>query len=189
MEVYLDIENSRTKDVITVTVNLIKDKDDKEIIFDISSLNKEELKLLEDAIDENLTYTDIEMFFYENSRTPNFGPDYKYKIIDNKLILNKIPRKPIVEREEPKNEDWTLNYEDEFNTIASKFLKTEAQYLLIYGNKGVFEFKFMKDKPKDTIFMELFFDENYNMIALFKRKDSTSKAIRDNLEYINSYEE
>lgn len=188
MRAYIDIENSRTKDVITITVDVLKYEIDKEVIFDISSLNNKELKLLEDAIDEKLTYTDIEMFFIDDSNIPDFGPDYNYKMIGDKLILTGIPRKPIVKVEETKNEDWTLNYEEEFDRIASEFLKTDAQYLLIYGNGVNLEFEFIKSKPKDTIFMDLFFDKNYNMIALFKKREIISnKNLRDNLEYINSY--
>ncbi len=109
MKAYLDIENSKTQKVITICVDVLKYELDKEIIFDIAHLNNKELKLLEDAIDEKLTHTDIEIFFIDNNKTPIFGPDYTYKLIDNK------------------------------------------------------------------------------MIALFKRKETNSKTIRDNLEYINSY--
>lgn len=122
MKAYLDIENSRTQKVITICVNIIKYKVDNEIIFDISPLNNKELKLLENAINEKLTYTDIEMFFINNNKTPDFGPDYSYKIIDNKLILTRITKKKVEKiKDELKNEDWTLNYEEDFNIIGKTF--------------------------------------------------------------------
>lgn len=122
MKAYLDIENSRTQKVITICVNIIKYKVDNEIIFDISPLNNKELKLLENAINEKLTYTDIEMFFIDNNKTPDFGPDYSYKIIDNKLILTRITKKKVEKiKDELKNEDWTLNYEEDFNIIGKTF--------------------------------------------------------------------
>lgn len=122
MKAYLDIENSRTQKVITICVNIIKYKVDNEIIFDISPLNNKELKLLENAINEKLTYTDIEMFFINNNKTPDFGPDYSYKIIDNKLILTRITKKKAEKiKDELKNEDWTLNYEEDFNIMGKIF--------------------------------------------------------------------
>ena len=116
MKAYLDIENSKTQKVITLCVDVLKYELDKEIIFDIAHLNNKELKLLEDAIDEKLTHTDIEMFFIDNNKTPIFGPDYTYKLIDNKMILTKLKKKRTKYIEE-KNEDWTLNYEEDFNII------------------------------------------------------------------------
>ena len=130
MKAYLDIENSKTQKVITICVDVLKYELDKEIIFDIAHLNNKELKLLEDAIDEKLTHTDIEMFFIDNNKTPIFGPDYTYKLIDNKMILTKLKKKRTKYIEE-KNEDWTLNYEEDFNIIGSNFLKTNYNYLLI----------------------------------------------------------
>ena len=41
---------------------MIKYKYDSEVIFDISNLDKRELSLLYDAIDDNKQYIDIEMF-------------------------------------------------------------------------------------------------------------------------------
>ena len=36
--------------------------------------------------------------------------------------------------------------------------------------------------------MDLFFDKNYNMIALFKKKSNVNSTnLRDHLEYIDSY--
>ena len=86
MAAYIDIENSKTQKVETICVNVIK-YEEAEIIFDIVNLNNHELKILKNAINDKLTYTDIEMFFIDKSNIPNFGPDYEYEIIDNKLIL------------------------------------------------------------------------------------------------------
>lgn len=58
---YIDIENSKTQKVETICVNVIKCEED-EIIFDITNINSHELKILKNAINEKLTYTDIEMF-------------------------------------------------------------------------------------------------------------------------------
>lgn len=189
MKGYIDIENSKTQEVETLCVNIIKYEDDKEVIFDISTLNSHELEILKDAINENLTYTDIEMFFIDGSNIPNFGPDYKCKIVNNTLILDYIVKKkkrPI----EEKNEDWTLLYENEFEKLAFEFMKSNYQYLVIYRENGHLKSEFIKNKPKKSIFMDLFFDKNYNMIALFKKKkNANSTNLRDCLEYINSYYE
>ena len=50
MKSYIDIENSKTKKVETICVNVIKCALDKEIIFDISNINSHELEILKDAI-------------------------------------------------------------------------------------------------------------------------------------------
>ncbi len=189
MKSYIDIENSKTKKVETICVNVIKCVLDKEIIFDISNINSHELEILKDAINEKLTYTDIELFFIGESNIPHFGPDYKSKIVDKDLILDYIPRKK-KRCLEKKNEDWTVYYENAFNNIAFEFMKSACQYLLIYNEGGQLKSEFFKIKPKESIFMDLFFDKNYKMIALFKkRKNDFPANIRDNLEYINSYYE
>lgn len=186
MKAYIDIENSKTQNVDTICVDIIKYEYDSEVIFDISSLDKRELSLLYDAIDESKPYTDVEMFFIDDSNIPNFGPDYNYNVKDNKLILKYIPKKR-KEHVEEKNYDWTLNYEEEFNRIAYKFLNTKYNYLLIYNDDGI-KYEYLKDKPKDSIFMDLFYDNNFNMIALFKKKDKVNvNNLRGSLEYINSY--
>lgn len=186
MKAYIDIENSRTQKVVTICVEVIKYEYDEEIIFDISSLNIDELQLLNDAIDNDKTYTDVEMFFIDDSNIPNFGPDYKYELKDNKLILSYIPKKRN-KHIESKNYDWTLNYQKDFERIARDFLISEYNYLLIYNDNGI-KYRFLKGEPNDSIFMDLFFDNNYNMIALFKRKNKTNiNDLRGSLEYINSY--
>lgn len=186
VKVYIDIENSKTQIVETVNVNIIK-YEENEMIFDISTLNNHELEILKNAINDKLTYTDIEMFFIGDSNIPNFGPDYEYEIIDNKLILKYIYKKK-KEHTEEKNDDWTLKYENEFGKIAYDFLISKYNYLLIYNNNGL-KYKYYKNKPKDSIFMDLFFNKNYKMIAIFKRKDkiNLNSNLRDNLIYINSY--
>lgn len=186
MKAFIDIENSRTQNVDTICVDVIKYEYDREVIFDISSLDKRELSLLYDAIDDSKSYTDIEMFFIDDSNIPNFGPDYNYNLNGNRLILKYI-HKTRKEYVEEKNYDWTLNYDEEFNKIAHEFLDTKYNYLLIYNDDGI-KYKFLKDKPKDSIFMDLFYDNNFNMIALFKKKDKTNiDDLRGSLEYINSY--
>ena len=182
VKAYIDIENSKTQIVETVYVNIIK-YEENEMIFDISTLNNHELEILKNAINDKLTYTDIEMFFIGDSNIPNFGPDYEYEIIDNKLILKYIYKKK-KEHTEEKNDDWTLKYENEFGKIAYDFLISKYNYLLIYNNNGL-KYKYYKNKPKDSIFMDLFFNKNYKMIAIFKRKDKIN--LNSNLIYINSY--
>lgn len=186
VKVYIDIENSKTQIVKTICINIIK-YEENEMIFDISTLNNHELEILKNAINDKLTYTDIEMFFIGDSNIPNFGPDYEYEIIDNKLILKYIYKKK-KEHTEEKNDDWTLKYENEFGKIAYDFLISKYNYLLIYNNNGL-KYKYYKNKPKDSIFMNLFFNKNYKMIAIFKRKDkiNLNSNLRDNLIYINSY--
>lgn len=183
---YIDIENSKTQIVETICVNIIK-YEENEMIFDISTLNNHELEILKNAINDKLTYTDIEMFFIGDSNIPNFGPDYEYEIIDNKLILKYIYKKK-KEHTEEKNDDWTLKYENEFGKIAYDFLISKYNYLLIYNKNGL-KYKYYKNKPKDSIFMDLFFNKSYKMIAIFKRKDkiNLNSNLRDNLIYINSY--
>ena len=129
------------------------------------------------------------MFFIGESNIPHFGPDYKSKIVDKDLILDYIPRKK-KRCLEKKNEDWTVYYENAFNNIAFEFMKSNYQYLLIYRENEHLKSEFIKNKPKKSIFMDLFFDKNYNMIALFKKKkNANSTNLRDCLEYINSYYE
>ena len=187
MKCYIDIENSKTQKVETLCVNIINYEEDKEAIFDISTLNSHELEILKDAINDDLTYTDIEMFFIGESNIPNFGPDYKCNIVENTLVLDYIPKKRKMKVEE-KNEDWTLQYENEFEKLAFEFMKSDSQYLLVYRENENLKSEFIKSKPKKSIFMDLFFDKNYNMIALFKKKSNVNSTnLRDHLEYIDSY--
>ena len=52
-------------------------------------MSVQELQLLEDAINPELIYTDIEMFFIDTRPgVPHFGPDFDYKIVDGYLIAN-----------------------------------------------------------------------------------------------------
>ena len=85
--VFLDIENSKTKKVNTLELSVIKD-DEENFIFDISSLNKDETEMLNDAINSKLLYTDIELFYIGESTIPYFGPDYEFIIENGRLIAN-----------------------------------------------------------------------------------------------------
>lgn len=182
----INIENEKTKKVKTIYVKVLKKENNKNLIFDISELNKKDLELLKNAIDDDIPYTDIELFFIDEETKPNFGPDYNWKIENHKLILTLIPKKRKKHIEE-KNDDWTIYYEDEFLEIAYKFLNSDCKYLIIYNESGI-KGKFLKEKPNDDIFMNLFFNSNYNMIALFKKKRKIDlNNIRDCFEYINSY--
>ena len=188
MNAYLDIENSKTNDVITIKLPILKYSKNDYIVLDIREINEEEHKLLEDATNPALGYTDIELFFIDGDPLPNFGPDYKCKIEDNKLIL-RYERNINKKNEVIKNDDWTLKYNEEFDKIGEIFLKSSANYLLVYYNEGL-KFELLNEAPNEDIFMTLFFDKGYNSIALFKKdiKDING-AIRDNIEYIDSYTE
>jgi hypothetical protein len=136
MKAQIDIENSKTGLVNTINLKIIKYEKDNEIIFYVSSLNDRELKLLKDAINQELKYTDIELFFIDEGTIPEFGPDYNYELIENKLILKYI-KKNTKSHIEEKNEDWTLNYSEEFNSLVEDFLKTNYKYLLIYESQMI----------------------------------------------------
>lgn len=82
----IDIENSQTQKVITIKVPIITFDDLDDNIFDISSITEEEKKLLIDAINPKLEHTDIELFYVDyESDIPNFGPDYSFRIENDKL--------------------------------------------------------------------------------------------------------
>lgn len=83
---HVDIENAKTKIVDTLDLNIIEN-DGKDLKFDISLLNEEELNKLKYAIDTEIFYTDIELFYIDDSSTPYFGTDYNFKIQDNVLIV------------------------------------------------------------------------------------------------------
>ena len=85
--VQLDIENSRTRDVITLELNIINN-DEGYFVFDISKLDDDVLNLLVNAIDKKLTYTDIEMFYVNGDKIPYFGPDYDFKIDNDRLYAS-----------------------------------------------------------------------------------------------------
>ena len=188
MNAYLDIENSKTNNVITIKLPILKYSKNNYIVLDISEINEEEYKLLEDATDPALGYTDIELFFIDGDPLPNFGPDYKCKIEDNKLTL-RYERNINKKNEVIKNDDWTLKYNEEFDKIGKIFLKSSANYLLVYYNEGL-KFELLDETPNEDIFMTLYFDKGYNSIALFKKNiKDINGAIRDNIKYIDSYSE
>ena len=92
MMVELNIENANTNSVESINVKEIYFDRKNESCFDISTLTNKELDKLVLAIDttSETEYTDIELFFTEHDPYPNFGSDYKYNIIDNKLYCKNI---------------------------------------------------------------------------------------------------
>lgn len=188
MKAYLDIENSKTQEVITILLPVLEFEENGHIIFDISKVNDKEKELILDAINPELGYTDIEMFFIDDDDVPYFGPDYDYSISDNKLILDYKydKRKHVLEK---KNDDWTFMFEEEFNKILEEFLKQSNDYLLVYYDNGV-KYKVLDYNPDKDIFMKLFFEEGYNAVALFKKNiNRLSTILRDNITFIDSYVE
>lgn len=188
MKAYLDVENSKTQKVITILLPVLEFKENERIIFDISKVNNKEKELILDAINPELGYTDIEMFFIDDDDVPYFGPDYDYKVSDNTLILNYKynKRKHVLEK---KNEDWTFMFEEDFNKILEEFLKQSNDYLLVYYDNGV-KYKVLDYNPDKDIFMKLFFEEGYNAVALFKKNiNEFSTTLRDNITFIDSYVE
>ncbi len=188
MKVYLDIENSKTQKVITILLPVLDFKENERIIFDISKVNNKEKELILDAINPELGYTDIEMFFIDDGDVPYFGPDYDYTVSGNTLILNYKydKRKHVLEK---KNKDWTFMFEEEFNKILEEFLKQSNDYLLVYYDNGV-KYKVLDYNPDKDIFMKLFFEEGYNAVALFKKNiNEFSTTLRDNITFIDSYVE
>lgn len=188
MKVYIDIENSKTQEVITILLPVLEFEKNGHIIFDISKVNDKEKELILDAINPELGYTDIEMFFIDDDDVPYFGPDYDYSISDNKLILDYKydKRKHVLEK---KNEDWTFMFEEDFNKILEEFLKQSNDYLLVYYDNGV-KYKVLDYNPDKDIFMKLFFEEGYNAVALFKKNiNGLSTMLRDNITFIDSYVE
>lgn len=188
MKANLDIENSKTQEVITILLPVLEFEETGHIIFDISKVNDKEKELILDAINPELGYTDIEMFFIDDDDVPYFGPDYDYSISDNKLILDyKYDKKKHVLKK--KNKDWTFMFEEEFNKILEEFLKQSNDYLLVYYDNGV-KYKVLDYNPDKDIFMKLFFEEGYNAVALFKKNiNEFSTTLRDNITFIDSYVE
>ncbi len=186
---HIDIENSKTKKIITLDLPVIKLERKSEVIFDISNITQEEKDILLLAINDSteFNYTDIEMFFIDDEEIPNYGPDYNYRIEDNKLVLN-YSRENIQTLEE-KNEDWTYNYENEFILLAKCFLNNKrVNYMIVYYDNGL-KAKYIECEPGKNIFMKMFFEDGYKAIALFKKNDKIANNIRENLIYINSYSE
>ncbi len=188
MKANLDIENSKTQEVITILLPVLEFEENGHIIFDISKVNDKEKELILDAINPEFGYTDIEMFFIDDDDVPYFGPDYDYSISDNKLILDckYDKRKHLLEK---KNEDWTFMFEEDINKILEEFLKQSNDYLLVFYDNGV-KYKVLDYNPDKDIFMKLFFEEGYNAVALFKKNiNGLSTILRDNIIFIDSYVE
>lgn len=188
MNITIDIENSKTKEVITKKLPLIHF--DKDLIkVDISLLSHEDKSVLLDAINEYKRHTDIELFYIDNDNVPYFGTDYEYKIINNTLIME-YNKKITKVKSETINDDWTTLYNNEFENIVIDFLKTEYKYLIIYYRNNKLNSTYLIDKPNDNIFMDMFFNKGYTGVALFKKKNTIKDGLtRENLEYINSYYE
>lgn len=85
MKAYIDIENSHTNSVVSFELDIIQNNE-KEFIFDISNLNKEQLLILKNAIDKDKTYTDIELFFVDDNNIPFWGLDYDFEMDETHLI-------------------------------------------------------------------------------------------------------
>lgn len=92
MMVELNIENANTNSVESINVKEIYFDRKNESCFDISTLTNKELDKLVLAIDTTpeTNYIDIEMFFIEHDPYPNFGSDYNYNIINNRLYCKNI---------------------------------------------------------------------------------------------------
>lgn len=83
----IDIENSQTQKVVTLSVPVLEYDFKGKCVFDISSISEVERELLIDAINLNLQHTDIELFYVDQEGDlPHFGPDFEFKIEENKLI-------------------------------------------------------------------------------------------------------
>lgn len=85
-EAKLDIENSQTQKVERIILPILEYAEDDKFVFDITNLDENELKMLEDAIDFSLSYTDIELFYVSmEDGMFNYGDDFEYVIEDGKL--------------------------------------------------------------------------------------------------------
>ena len=191
MKAYLDIENSKTKQVTTVEVPVVSCDLWKRVIFDIKDINNQDMNLILNAINtsKEYAYTDIELFFIDKDNTPIFGPDYLATINGNYLILD-YQKHDNVNKNVP-NEDWTYNYENDFEEYAKLFLKDKnAKYMIIFYDNGL-KYEFRETKPVNTLFTDYFFDKGYKAIALFKKNNLKSEIlnsdIRDNLIYVDGY--
>ena len=138
---------------------------------------------------EEYAYTDIELFFIDGDNTLNFGPDYLASINGNYLILDY--KKHYNVNINVTNEDWTYNYETDFEEYTKLFLKDKnANYMIIFYDNDL-KYEFRETKPVSTLFTDYFFDKGYKAIALFKKNNLKSEIlnsdIRDNLIYIDGY--
>ena len=79
---------------------------------------------------EEYAYTDIELFFIDGDNTLNFGPDYLASINGNYLILDY--QKHYNVNINVTNEDWTYNYETDFEEYTKLFLKDKKYDIIIY---------------------------------------------------------
>lgn len=84
----LDIENAKTQQVKTLTLPITEFIEEGIIKFDISNLSESDLEMLKLAISEkeDVSYTDIELFYINDDEVPYFGPDYNFYIKEDSLI-------------------------------------------------------------------------------------------------------
>lgn len=191
MKAYLDIENSRTKEVKTIVLPVIKCDLRNKVILDLKGLSDSELDILRKAVslDKKYSYTDIELFFIDNDEKPNFGPDYDIIIDGSTLVLSYVSKKSIVR--ESRNEDWTFSFNEKFLEISKLFLKSDKfNYMIIFYDNQL-KYEFLKDKPGDNIFMEYIVSNGYKAVSVFKKKKVllSNSDVRDNLIYVNGYSE
>ena len=191
MKAYLDIENSKTKQVTTIEVPIVSCDLEKQVVFDIKNIGEQDFNLILNAINpsKEYAYTDIELFFIDGDNTPNFGPDYLATINGNYLILDYQKHDNV--NINVTNEDWTYNYETDFEEYTKLFLKDKnANYMIIFYDNDL-KYEFRETKPVSTLFTDYFFDKGYKAIALFKKNNLKSEIlnsdIRDNLIYIDGY--
>ena len=187
MASYIDIENSKTQKVETICVNVIKYEED-EIIFDITNINSHELKILKNAINDKLTYTDIEMFFIDNSDIPNFGPDYEYEIIDSQgNKTTKTIEITTIDKNAPA--DFTITAENTEEGLKITGTTTDAE-------SGIDKYEYYAKKSTDSDYTK--YDSNpitglasgtYNVYAIAYDKAGNSKQSNtvENIRILASY--
>lgn len=101
MRATIDIENSKSKEMETLNVPVIEYEENKKVLIDISSITEHELFILSEAINPELTHTDIEMFFLDvENDLPHFGPDFDFSIKENTLCGYYVRDKWLSERRE-----------------------------------------------------------------------------------------
>ena len=81
---HIDIENSKTQQIITLDVDVIEYLDNYKVVFDISRLNRTDLDMLKEAV--STIDTRIESFLIGNNKNPEYGQDYSFKIDGLELI-------------------------------------------------------------------------------------------------------
>lgn len=89
------------------------------------------------------------------------------------------------------NDDWTLNYNEQFLKCAEEFLKTNFKYLLIkLDNHNNLIMDTTSEEPNENFFIEAYEIEKVPAVAIFERNEKTAKTAktaRESLDYIDSY--